>query len=147
MSRTRASGSRRFNSCWRDAPTASNASFSIPIVHLPNAASSHHDLHQRQGIRKCVIYKPNTFSFSAIILDHAAHRLNERLRTYLRHEQTISLLEGNSMSIDTVSTILPAKSLIKSWRPRPYLEYLSSGEKRAGWADLVTSPAWTFLRV
>lgn len=28
-----------------------------------------------------------------------------------------------------------------------YREYLSSGEKRAGWADLVTSAAWTFLRV
>lgn len=24
-----------------------------------------------------------------------------------------------------------------------YREYLSSGEKRAGWADLVTSPFWT----
>lgn len=30
---------------------------------------------------------------------------------------------------------------------RAYLEYLSSGEKRAGWADLVTSPWLTFLRV
>lgn len=36
-----------------------------------------------------------------------------------------------------------------TWRngERSYLEYLSSGEKRAGWADFEISPSQVFLRV
>lgn len=125
-------------------------SLSIMTVHLPNAVSSHHDLHQRQGIRRYLIYMPSTFSFSAIVLVHAAPRLRGRLSTDLCHEQTISFLKGNSVSIVTISSTFSSERVKKSLslrRSGTYLEYLSSGENRAGWADLVTSPAWTLLRV
>lgn len=37
--------------------------------------------------------------------------------------------------------------MMQRWRKAVYLEYLSSGEKRAGCADFVTSPSATFCRV
>jgi hypothetical protein len=71
-------------------------------------------------------------------------RGKELFRTGLLGEQeTIALLEGDTVSARQNFSMFPDLRDIVS----THLEYLSSGEKRAGWADLVTSPFRTFLRV
>jgi len=61
----------------------------------------------------------------------------------LGEEKAVALLESDTLPAQFVR---PAFRDVMH-RMKAYLEYLSSGEKRAGWADLVTSPWLTFLRV
>lgn len=60
----------------------------------------------------------------------------------LGEEKTVALLQGDTVAAKDVS---PQSFLLGRTEEyaTTYREYLSSGEKRAGWADLVTWPSWT----
>lgn len=66
-------------------------------------------------------------------------------RTLLGEQEAVALLESNTVAMSSGQHYALTAKL--SDVLQAYREYLSSGEKRAGCADLVTSPSTTFWRV
>ena len=76
-----------------------------------------------------------------------ARVLDRELTEELGEEKAVALLEGDTLPAQIFRPALFFVDCTAHRIEEAYLEYLSSGEKRAGWADLVTSPWLTFLRV
>ena len=88
------------------------------------------------------IYSPNTFS-SVKLSVYSVSPFSMDAPTLLCYQQPIPLLQRHPMPAEPRQSP-PRGNLTDS---TTHLEYLSSGENRAGWADFVTSLPCTFFNV
>ena len=91
--------------------------------------------------RAIVISSLLLFCLHSSVVDQVRREPVPVSHTLLREKKTIAPLERDSMSVLRQHVYLSSSVKLS------YLEYLSSGEKRAGCADLVTTPSSTFFNV